>query len=70
MSHGNAYGRQARECLLMALGAKTEGQKASWLQLADAWLKLAGWKDRREAEDAQYAHPEFMSEFHQIAPNP
>jgi hypothetical protein len=54
----------------MALGAKTEGQKASWLQLADAWLKLAGWKDRREAEDAQYAHPEFMSEFHQIAPNP
>jgi hypothetical protein len=64
MSQGDAYIRQSCKCQLMALGAKTEAQRASWLHLADAWLRLAGWK----AENAYYAPPEFKPEFDLVAP--
>jgi hypothetical protein len=48
MSPGDVYVGHASECQRLALSVEGETQKASWLVLADAWLRLAAWKNRRE----------------------
>jgi hypothetical protein len=37
-----AYRRKARECTEMAARIANPEDKAAWLSLAEAWLKLAG----------------------------
>jgi hypothetical protein len=37
-----AYRRKARECTEMAARIANPEDKAAWLNLAEAWLKLAG----------------------------
>jgi hypothetical protein len=37
-----AYRRKARECTEMAARIANREDKAAWLNLAEAWLKLAG----------------------------
>ena len=36
------YLRQAEECRKQAAGASHPGDKAEWLRLTDAWLRMAG----------------------------
>ena len=42
----------AAECQRQAENAKTEMEKASWLRLAESWMRLVSWKGQREREEA------------------
>jgi hypothetical protein len=48
----NMYRRKAQECTEMAARLTNPDDKAAWLTLAEAWLKLAGQLTGVLAEDS------------------
>jgi hypothetical protein len=50
----NKYHDKAAQCLQMAETAKSESERASWLKIAESWLRLMRWKDYRTSPE----HPE------------
>ena len=58
---GDLYVQQSQRCQEMALDAKTEEQRATWLELADAWLRLAAWRDRRASNGFDLSMPEMST---------
>jgi hypothetical protein len=54
MNKETRYLSTANKCQRMALQAKTEEERTSWLRLAEGCLQLLSWKSRRE--DALNVH--------------
>jgi hypothetical protein len=48
VSFQDDYRQKAEECQRIAATMKSEADKVSWLKLADAWTRLATWRDRYE----------------------
>ena len=53
MGSQDDYVRHAEECQRLASTRKSEADIASWLQLADGWMRLAAWRDRHVALTAE-----------------
>jgi hypothetical protein len=48
MHSAEVYRQRASDCQRMAASVETEALRASWLAMADGWMRLAAWKDHRE----------------------
>jgi len=52
MTSAEEYRRRAVECFAIARGINDPDDKATLLEIADAWRKLAQWAAGKEAEAA------------------
>ena len=52
MTSADEYRRRAAECFAIARGINNPNDKATLLEIADAWRKLAQWTADKEAAEA------------------
>jgi hypothetical protein len=60
MSRTNEYRRNAAECQRMAESTRDEGDRRSWLRLAQSWLRLVS--DARREDSSPDATENFATE--------
>jgi hypothetical protein len=61
MSKSDEYRRNAAECQRMAESTRNEGDRRSWLRLAESWMRLIGG-DSKKARSSQEAAENFETQ--------